>query len=139
MASIKPAVCNPSMNFGQQVVSLAFFHFKSAQNKYTLILANQDESSPQEKFQVYGKIRMLMFNADARHPIPAQWSCWIIPIECCVRWFTHSSNPFPYLSADEINTLELFVYDFRVCRKYVEYILKYWRTCILLCILRQMY
>lgn len=72
MASIKPAVCNPSMNFGQQVVSLAFFHFKSAQNKYTLILANQDESSPQEKFQVYGKIRMLMFNADARHPIPAQ-------------------------------------------------------------------
>lgn len=48
MVSIKPAVCNPSMNFGQQVDSLVFFHFKSAQNKYTLILANQDESSPKK-------------------------------------------------------------------------------------------
>lgn len=138
MVSIKPAVCNPSMNFGQQVDSLVFFHFKSAQNNNTLILAYQDESSL-NKFQVYGKIGLLMFNADARHTIPAQWSCWIIPIECCVRWFTHSCNPFPYLSADEINTLELFVYDFRVCRKYVEYILKYWRTCISFCILRQKY
>lgn len=138
MVSIKPAVCNPSMNFGQQVDSLVFFHFKSAQNNNTLILAYQDESSL-NKFQVYGKIGLLMFNADARHTIPAQWSCWIIPIECCVRWFTHSCNHFPSLSADEINTLELSVHEFRVCRKYVEHIWKYWRTCISLCILRQMY
>lgn len=139
MVPIKPAVCNPSMNFGQQVDSLVFFHFKSAQNNNTLILAYQDESSLKKKFQVYGKIGLLMFNADARHPIPAQWSCWIIPIEFCVRWFTHSCNPFPSLSADEINTLELSVHEFRVCRKYVEHIRKYWRTCISLCILRQMY
>lgn len=33
------------MNFGQQVDSLVFFHFKSAQNNNTLILAYQDESS----------------------------------------------------------------------------------------------
>lgn len=138
MVSIKPAVCNPSMNFGQQVDSLVFFHFKSAQNNNTLILAYQDESSL-NKFQVYGKIGLLMFNADARHTIPAQWSCWIIPIECCVRWFTHSCNHFPSLSADEIKTLELSVHEFRVCRKYVEHIWKDWRTCILLCILRQMY
>lgn len=138
MVSIKPAVCNPSMNFGQQVDSLVFFHFKSAQNNNTLILAYQDESSL-KKFQVYGKIGLLIFNADARHTTPAQWSCWIIPIECCVRWFTHSCNHFPSLSADEINTLELSVHEFRVCRKYVEHIWKYWRTCILLCILRQMY
>lgn len=45
MVSIKPAICNPSMNFGQQVDSLVFFHFKSAQNNNTLILAYQDESS----------------------------------------------------------------------------------------------
>lgn len=71
MVSIKPAVCNPSMNFGQQVDSLVFFQFKSAQNNNTLILAYQDESSL-NKFQVYGKIGLLMFNADARHTIPAQ-------------------------------------------------------------------